>query len=244
MVKFICFWIGWWINWCNNIKRYGLNLLNHCEIPQFKLKILNFFEFLLELGGGKGTKLCILGASGGVGTLAVQIARAEEMNITAVVSTSSVEKVRDLGADRIIDYTKEDVNEAVHGEHFDIVLDAGGLGPDYASKLSWTFHQYISLEPPILNNTDSSGIFLGSVKSALSFIKHNIKTVIGQRGLLKWGFFLPAPQGIEYLRKLVDAGKLKPIVDSIYSFDSVKKAFEKVAKGHLRGKVLVKVQDN
>lgn len=195
-----------------------------------------------QTGGGKGTRLCILGASGGVGTIAVQIAKAEGMNITAVCSTSSVQKVKDLGADRVIDYKKENIDEAVRGEKFDIILDAGGLGTDYATELPWKFRQYISLEPPVLNNTDASGILLGSIKSAISLIRSNIKTITSRGGLLKWGFFIPAPQGIEYLRKLVENGQIKPIVDSIYEFDSMKEAFEKVAKGHLRGKVIVKVK--
>lgn len=183
-----------------------------------------------------------MGGSGGVGTLAIQIAKAEQMNITATGSTDSIEMIKELGANRVIDYRKENVSEAVRGQTYDIILDAAGLGADYATSLPWKFSQYITLMPPVLNNTDSSGIILGSVKSALTLIKQNAKTIYGYKGLLKWGFFIPAPQGIEYLRKLVESGKLKPIIDSTYEFNSTKEAFEKVAKGHLRGKVVVKVK--
>ncbi|XP_055297424.1 reticulon-4-interacting protein 1, mitochondrial-like [Sitodiplosis mosellana] len=197
---------------------------------------------LTSRGGGKGLSVCILGASGGVGTLAVQIAKAEQMNISATCSTDSVETVKKLGAGRVIDYRTENVSEAVRGQFYDIILDAAGLGADYATSLPWKFSQYITLQPPLLNDTDSGGIILGSVKSALTLIKNNVKTIHGKRGLLKWGFFIPAPQGIEYLRKLVENGQLKPIIDSTYDFNAAKEAFEKVAKGHLRGKVVVKVK--
>lgn len=186
--------------------------------------------------------VCILGASGGVGTLAVQIAKAEEMHVTVTVSTNAIELMKELGADRIIDYKKDNVSEAVSGQSYDIILDAAGLGPDYATSLPWKFSQYITLMPPVLNNTDSSGIIIGSVKSAWALIKNNAKTIYGYKGLMKWGFFIPAPRGIEYLRNLVENGKIKPIIDSVYDFNSTKEAFEKVAEGHLRGKVIVKVK--
>lgn len=184
-----------------------------------------------------------MGASGGVGTLAVQIAKAEGMIITATCSTNSIQMVRDLGADHIIDYRTEDLNEAFRGLSFDIILDAAGLGPDYATTLPWKFSQYITLAPPLLNNTDSSGLVIGSIKSALSLLQSNVQTILGYQGLLKWGFFVPAAQGIEYLKRLVESGKMKPIIDSIYEFNSTREAFEKVAKGHLRGKVIVKVKE-
>lgn len=187
--------------------------------------------------------MCILGASGGVGTLAVQMAKAENMIITATCGTDSVQLVKDLGADRVIDYRTEDVGEAVRDQTFDIILDAAGQGPDYATKLPWKFSQYITLQPPLLNDTDAYGLVFGSIKTALSLLKSNVKTIYGYRGLLKYGFFIPAPQGIEYLKKLVDSGQLKPIIDSIYKFDLTKEAFEKVERGHLRGKVIVKIKE-
>lgn len=197
----------------------------------------------MKIGGGKGTRLCILGASGGVGTLAVQIAKAEEMIITATCSTNSVQMVKDLGADYVIDYRKDDLNEAFRGKTFDIILDAAGLGPDYATTLPWKFSQYITLQPPVLNNTDTNGLFVGSIISALNLIQSNIRTISSHQGLLKWGFFVPASQGIEYLKTLVDNGKMKPIIDTVYEFNETKEAFEKVANGHLRGKIIVKVKE-
>lgn len=193
-------------------------------------------------GGGNGKRICILGASGGVGTLAVQIAHAENMIVTATCGTDSVDLIKSLGADVVIDYRKDNLTEKFTGQSFDIILDAAGLGADYATKMPWKFSQYVTLQPPVANDTDRYGLVLGSLKSAFTFVKSNTQTICSHRGLLKWGFFIPAPQGIEFIRKHVENGKLRSITDSVYEFNSMKEAFRKVADGHLRGKIIVKVK--
>lgn len=183
-----------------------------------------------------------MGASGGVGTLAVQMAHAENMIVTATCGTDSVELVKSLGADVVIDYRKDNLTEKFTGQSYDIILDAAGLGADYATKMPWKFSQYITLQPPVANDTDNYGLVFGSLKSAFTFVTSNVQTICARRGLLKWGFFVPAPQGIEFFRKHVENGQIRPIIDSVYDFDLMKEAFKKVAGGHLRGKVVVKVK--
>lgn len=184
-----------------------------------------------------------MGASGGVGTIAVQIAKAENMEVTATCSTNSVQMVKDLGADYVIDYRKDNLAEKFTGKTYDMILDAAGLGPDYANSLPWQFSQYITLVPPVLNDTDNYGLFFGTIKSGLTLVQNNLQTIFGGRGLLKWGFFVPASHGIAFLKRHVDDGKLKPIIDSVYEFNSTKEAYQKVKDGHLRGKVMVKVKE-
>lgn len=208
------------------------------------MKSLYFHIFIRILGGGAGKRLCVLGASGGVGTLAVQMAKAENMEVTATCSTNSVQMVKDLGADYVIDYRKDNLTEKFTDKSYDIILDAAGLGPDYSRTLPWQFSQYITLVPPVLNDTDNYGLFLGTLKSGFTFVQNNFQTIFGGKGFLKWGFFVPAPQGIEFLKRLVENGKIKTIIDSEYDFNSMKEAYQKVAGGHLRGKVMVKVKDN
>lgn len=183
-----------------------------------------------------------MGASGGVGTLAVQIAHAENMIVTATCGTDSVELVKSLGADTVIDYRKDNVTEKFAGQSFDIILDAAGLGADYATELPCDFGQYITLQPPVANDTDNYGLIFGSVKSAFTFVSSNVKTIYAGRGTVKWGIFEPAPQGIEFMCNHVQNGKIRPVLDSVYDFDAMKKAYHKVADGHLRGKVIVKVK--
>lgn len=70
----------------------------------------------------------------------------------------------------------------------------------------------------------------------LILLKINVQTLHGYKGVPKWCFSKPEPQGIGYYKKLVESGKLKPITDSIYEFSSMKEAYEKIANGHIRGK--------
>lgn len=172
------------------------------------------------------------------------MAKAEEMIVTATCSTNSVQLVKDLGADHVIDYRTQDLKEAFRGLSFDVILDAAGLGPNYATTLPWTFNQYITLLPPLMNNTDANGLVFGMIKSTFNLIESNILTIYRYKGLLKWGFFVPLPQGIQYFQKQVESGKIKPIIDTVYEFDETKKAFEKMAQGHMRGKLIVKVKND
>lgn len=162
------------------------------------------------------------------------------MKITAVCSTNSVQMVKELGADTIIDYKTDDLKEKVNGKNFDVVLDAAGRGSDFATTLPWTFGQYITLNSPALKNFEANGLVLGALKSFWDMISLNTRTLYNCRGRLKWGFFAPSPVGIEYLRKLVASGKVKPAIDSVFDFKSAKQAFQK--KDNLRGKVIVKVK--
>lgn len=183
-----------------------------------------------------------MGASGGVGTLTVQMAKAEDMDVTATCSTNSVQMVKDLGADHVIDYTKDNLNEKFNGQSFDIILDAAGLGSNYATELPWKFGKYITLNSPLLINFDANGIIFGSIQNLFKFTSSNIRTIYHCRGLLKYGYFQPAPKGIEYFNKLIENGKIKPIIESTFEFNEMKEAYQKVANGHLRGKVIVKVK--
>ncbi|KAG4075137.1 hypothetical protein HA402_006154 [Bradysia odoriphaga] len=193
-------------------------------------------------GGGKGKSVCILGASGGVGTIAVQIMKAENVNVTATCSTSAIPLVRRLGADNIIDYTQANYTEQFRGLSFDIILDSAGLGAEYATKVPWQFTEYITLFPPLLRNIDSNGVVLGSLESLNTLLNNNLATLSRHKGFIMWGIFTPAPQGIEYLTKLAEGGKLKPMIDTVYEFKDMKLAYQKVIKGHLRGKVIVKIK--
>lgn len=203
--------------------------------------INNKFKFS-PTGGGKGKKVCILGASGGVGTIAVQMMKAENINVTATCSKNAIPLVRSLGADNVIDYTAPNATEQFRGLSFDIILDSAGQGAEYANKVPWQFGEYITLFPPLLKNIDSNGIVLGSLKSLNTLLKNNLETLSKYKGFVMWGIFTPAPQGIEYLSRLADTEKLRPIIDSVYEFDEMKEAYQKVINGHLRGKVVVKIK--
>lgn len=197
---------------------------------------------LLCIGGGQGKRLCILGASGGVGSIATQIAKAENLKITATCSTDCIQMVRNLGAEHVIDYTADDIIEQFRDLSFDVILDCAGLGLEYATKVPWKFDQYITFSSPLLRNIDSNGIGIGFFKNIVNLLESNLQSISKYRGVSKWAYFVPAPQGIEYLTKQVERNKITPIVDSIFDFDATSDAYQRVADGHLRGKVILKIK--
>lgn len=164
---------------------------------------------LTSQGGGSGKRICVLGASGGVGSIAVQIAKAENVQVIASCSTNAIPIVEHLGADHIIDYTSSDAIElfAMHGP-YDIILDCAGQGTDYAKQMPWKFDQYITFTTPMLKNFDSFGLGVGLFKNAFNLLENNLQSLATHRALVKWAYFLPAPQAIEYLRNLVERKKV------------------------------------
>lgn len=194
-------------------------------------------------GGGSGKRICVLGGAGGVGNSAIQIAKAENVEVVATCSADAVQLVQNLGADRVIDYTQPDSAQQLQTSGpYDIILDCAGLGCDYASQIPWKFDQYITFTSPLMKNFDSHGLGAGLFKNIVNMIETNVEAVMKHRGLPKWAFFVPAPQGIEYLRRLAERGKLTTVIDSVFEFDSNNEAYQKVLDGHLRGKVVIKVK--
>lgn len=164
---------------------------------------------LTSQGGGRGKKICILGGSGGVGSIAVQIAKAENLHVTASCSANAFELVESLGADEVIDYNALDaVNQLCSNGPYDIILDCAGRGGDYATQIPWKYDQYITLTSPALRNIDTYGLIGGIVKNLFNIIGDNVQSITKQRALVKWAYFLPAPQGIAYLGKLVERNKV------------------------------------
>lgn len=94
----------------------------------------------------------------------------------------------------------------------------------------------------MLRSIDSNGIGIGFFKNIVHLLESNIQTISKYRGLSKWAYFVAAPQGIEYLSKQVERNKITPIVDSVFDFDATSDAYQRVADGHLRGKVILKIK--
>ena len=150
-----------------------------------------------------GQKVLIYGASGSVGTYAVQLAQYFGAEVTGVCSTGNVDMVKSIGAASVIDYTKEDFTK--RPEKYDVIFDAVGKIPRVKRKKS----------------LNENGIYLTSL--ALS---GNIK--------LK-------PEDMDSLKELCEAGKLRTIIDKIYSIDEIVEAHRYVDKGHKKGNVIITV---
>lgn len=177
-----------------------------------------------------GQKVLINGASGGVGTMAVQIAKALGAEVTAVCSTRNVELARSLGADRVVDYTREDFTR--RGRRYDVLFDNAG------SK-SWRACKRV-LEP------NATVVLVGGRlgNRLLGPMPHMVRMSLGGLvGSRKTAFFIAKfnKPDMEALRELLESGKLKPVIDRRYPLSEAAEAFRYVGEGHAQGKVVLTV---
>jgi NADPH:quinone reductase-like Zn-dependent oxidoreductase len=176
-----------------------------------------------------GQKVLIYGASGGVGTYAVQIAKSFEADVTGVCSTSKLEMVRSIGADQVIDYTHQDFTK--NGQRYDLILAIGGFRSifDYSRALK------------------SQGVYVCAGGSAAQYFQATLLgPLISLTGDKKLGsmFTNPKPKDYEFLIELYEAGKVAPVIDRSYSLSEVPDALRYYGDGHTRGKIVITIGNN
>jgi NADPH:quinone reductase-like Zn-dependent oxidoreductase len=176
-----------------------------------------------------GQKVLVNGASGGVGTLAVQIAKALEAEVTAACSTRNVEQARSLGADRVIDYTREDFTRS--GERYDVILDVAG-------SRSWSQCRRVL-------NPHATLVIVGGPKGALLGPLGHIARVrlAALRGSQKAVFFVANLNGpdMDVVRELLESGKVTPVVEKRYELGEVADALRYMGDGHAQGKLVINI---
>jgi NADPH:quinone reductase-like Zn-dependent oxidoreductase len=176
----------------------------------------------------RGQKVLINGASGGVGTFAVQIAKSFGADVTGVCSTKNVELVRSLGADRVIDYTREDFTQSA--ERYDLILDNVG------NHSPWETRRALKPEGKLVmvggpNDDRWLGPLIQPIKAKL------ISPFVDQELLM---FFADLNKAdLELLSGLAQAGKLKPVIDKRYTLNQVPAAIRYLEGGRVRGKLVV-----
>jgi len=189
---------------------------------------LTSMPFLRDTGNiKKGQSVLINGASGSVGSAAVQIAKYFETEVTGVCSSSNVELVKSIGADKVIDYTKQDFTKT--GETYDIIFDAVG-------KIS-----YSQAKKALKKN----GVFL-EAGMGLGIISNVLWTsLVGKKKAKIAATGLRPPKerakDLLQLKSLMEAGKIKPVIDKTYSLEQIAKAHAYVEKGHKKGNVVIQV---
>ncbi|XP_054263827.1 reticulon-4-interacting protein 1 homolog, mitochondrial-like [Macrosteles quadrilineatus] len=196
----------------------------------------------------QGRSVLVLGASGGVGSLAVQMLNAWGAQVVATCSTDAVPLVQSLGAQHVIDYTNPSALDAIKAAgKFDVILDAAGLPEDEFPKYlpllkEWRLAKYITLRSPLLRNTDQLGLVGGMLRNAADLVVPNLTTGALLRGTsLRWGYFAPINAGVREISRLAESGQLMPIIDTTMNILELPAAYDRVSKGHLRGKVVVTV---
>jgi NADPH:quinone reductase-like Zn-dependent oxidoreductase len=175
-----------------------------------------------------GCKVLVEGASGGVGTFAVQIAKAFGAEVTAVCSTRNVETARAIGADHVIDYTQVDF--ARSGERYDLILAANA----HQSILDYRR----ALRPDGIYVAAGGGV--GRILQALL-----LGPLLSLMRRKKMGFFIANinQKDLLFLKDLLEAGKVVPVIDRRYPLSEVAEALRYLAEGHARGKVVITVED-
>ena len=171
-----------------------------------------------------GQKVLINGASGGVGTFAVQIAKALGAEVTGVCSTRNVDMVRSLGADKVIDYTKEDFTQ--NGRRYDLILD------NVASHSFSDLMRVLTPQGLIVPNSGHSG--MGYVFKA--FLLSPFLRQLGSMYLA-----VPTGKDLAQLKEWIETGKVKPVIDRTYPLREAPEAFRHLDKEHARGKVVITV---
>ena len=177
-----------------------------------------------------GQKVLITGASGGVGTFAVQIAKALGAEVTGVCSTRNVEMVRSIGADHVIDYTQEDFTEGKY--RYDLILDNVGN-----HSLSDTRKALNPSGMLLSNSAPVGGWFGGIVQPIVAFAS---SLFVKQQG--KPFLSMPKPEDLVTLRDFAEEGKIKPIIDKTYSLSETRDAVAAVGEGHAQGKTIITVE--
>jgi NADPH:quinone reductase-like Zn-dependent oxidoreductase len=173
----------------------------------------------------------VIGAAGGVGSFVVQLAKAFGAQVTGVCRTTQAELVRSIGADQVIDYTREDVTDGTR--HWDLIIDTGGH-----RSLSRLRRALTPKGTLVIVGSEGRGRWLGGFDRQLRALA--LSRFVGQR--LRMLSSKPRQEDLQVLRELIAAGKVTPIIDRTYPLREVPEAIRQMVQGHRGGgKVVITV---
>jgi len=170
-------------------------------------------------------KVLIYGASGSLGTFAVQLARYFGAEVTGVCSTTNLELVKSLGTDKVIDYTKEDFTKS--GQTYDVIYDTVGKSSFSRSKSS----------------LKQRGIYLTSVPTLAIILQKLWTSIVSNKKVIFWAMS-DKTEDLIFLKVLIEAGKLKSVIDRRYPLEQITEAHSYVDKGHKKGNVVITLEQN
>lgn len=184
---------------------------------------LTSLYFLRKGNIQKGQRVLVYGASGSLGTAAVQLANYFGAEVTGVCSGSNVELVKSLGAHHVIDYTKEDFTK--NGQLYDIVYDTVGKSPFAGS----------------LNSLTKRGFYLRAVNISAGPLLRGVWVNMTSSKRVIGGVSDERRESLEFLKELIEAGKFKPVIDRRYPLEQIAEAHRYVEAGHKKGNVVITV---
>lgn len=179
-------------------------------------------HFLRKGGVGEGQNVLIYGASGAVGTAAVQIAKAMRANVTAVCSTANLDMVSALGADQVIDYTRDDFTQ--NGQHYDVIFDTVGKS-DFSRSMK---------------SLKRDGAYVLAAAGVGEMLRGAFASLVGPKKVIS-GVMSETSQDLIYLSGLIETGALKPVIDRAYPLAQIGQAHGYVELGHKKGNVVIAI---
>ncbi|MBN1217335.1 MAG: NAD(P)-dependent alcohol dehydrogenase [Anaerolineae bacterium] len=203
------------------IKPTNITYEEAAAIPFGATTALFFLRDLAHIRSGQ--KILIHGASGCVGTYAVQLAKYYGAEVTGVCSTTNLALVKSLGADKVIDYTQEDFT--ISGEIYDLIFDTRG-------KTS-----FLSCR----NSLKQKGLYLAGAGGLREFVQMAWTSMTGGQKVLA-GMAPDRTENLIFLKELVEAGKIKPVIDRSYPLAQIVEAHRYVDQGHKKGNVVITVE--
>jgi NADPH:quinone reductase-like Zn-dependent oxidoreductase len=210
------------------IKPANISYEDAASVPNGALTALPFLRDKGKIRSGQA--VLIYGASGSVGTAAVQLARFYGAEVTGVCSTTNLEWVKSLGADQVIDYTQEDFTE--NGKTYDIIFDTVG-------KISFS---------ECKDSLEDEGIYLTTVPTPATMLRAVWTAKSGGKKVKFLAAGLrPAREKIKdliFLTELIEAGKIKPVIDRRYPLEQIADAHRYVEQGHKKGNVVITVEQS
>lgn len=196
--------------------------LTFAEAATVPIGGLEAWHFIRQANIQTGQQVLINGAGGSIGTMAVQLAKGLGAEVTAVDSTEKLDMLRSIGADRVIDYAREDFTSL--GQAYDVIMDVVGKSSFSRSLSSLKPNgRYLLVNPPLLDRLRAGWTATGG------------KQVIHGAGSQK-------TEDLVFLKELIEAGKLKPVIDRSYPLEQMVDAHRYVDQGHKKGNVVVTVE--
>jgi NADPH:quinone reductase-like Zn-dependent oxidoreductase len=196
--------------------------ISHLEAAAIPFGGVTALFFLKKAAIKSGQKVLVVGASGSVGSAAIQLAKSLGAHVTGVCSSANIELVKSIGADKVIDYTKEDFTR--NGETYDVIFDSV---------------RTISISKSI-ESLNKKGIMILSAAGMSEMLQGLWISMTSSKKVMT-GVISHTGADIIFLKELIDTGKFKPVIDKTYSLDQIADAHAYVEKGHKKGNVAVEV---